>query len=511
MRGRIGCRHSRAMENEPYVLSDSGELDAPGEAVNNCQAEKICRNEMQCDTIHLEVEDVNRKRSRAQEGSSSEEGWQTISRGHKIVRRYSQEVEKEVQVLASCSSPMPKQFALARLFKSNNIKGVSRVKYVHQFKILVTFEESIEAERFIQCKAFCDLGWRCQKTSEVGISFGIIRDIDLDIKEEDIMKNVTCDVEIIYAKRLNKRIYDESRTAGWVQCEAVRLAFRGPSLPPYVSIYGMRVNVVPYVFPVTQCSRCWKFGHTRLLCPSKKVVCPKCTKSHENCETTSFRCVNCTGDHMALQKICPVYKKERRIRELMSEFNCTYRKALTLYVPPSPAPVNQIPQLEAFEEVERAEKLKQQGAEHAVEETAYTGQKEKLMSQLFTGSEQSSFKPLQKRKIKKLQKRPPTPASSPASIPLPMDTTPNEESECTEEETHTKDEGYKKKGKTNAREDIGFIKMLSRLYRVVMSSDSLEVRIHKGVKIFTEWLLSLIVSYVSVDSLFNILSNDEQP
>ncbi|CAG4964661.1 unnamed protein product [Parnassius apollo] len=46
------------------------------------------------------------------------------------------------------------------------------------------------------------------------------------------------------------------------------------------------------------------------------------------------------GKHMAMAKICPVFLKEKRIRELMAEFNCSYKKALMLYVPPSPRPPN---------------------------------------------------------------------------------------------------------------------------------------------------------------------------
>ncbi|KAF9421609.1 hypothetical protein HW555_002542 [Spodoptera exigua] len=70
------------------------------------------------------------------------------------------------------------------------------------------------------------------------------------------------------------------------------------------------------------------------MCPSKNVICPKCGGHHENCDTTLFSCVNCTGDHISLSKACPVYKKERKLREIMAEFGCTYRKALEMYVPP---------------------------------------------------------------------------------------------------------------------------------------------------------------------------------
>lgn len=37
---------------------------------------------------------------------------------------------------------------------------------------------------------------------------------------------------------------------------------------------------------------------------------------------------------MSLDKTCPVYIKERKIRNIMSEFNVSYRKALDMYIPP---------------------------------------------------------------------------------------------------------------------------------------------------------------------------------
>lgn len=37
---------------------------------------------------------------------------------------------------------------------------------------------------------------------------------------------------------------------------------------------------------------------------------------------------------MSLVKICPAFIKEKRLRNIMAEFNCTYRQALMIYVPP---------------------------------------------------------------------------------------------------------------------------------------------------------------------------------
>ncbi|XP_047984683.1 uncharacterized protein LOC125225152 [Leguminivora glycinivorella] len=179
-----------------------------------------------------------------------------------------------------------------------------------------------------------EMGWRFQKTYEVGVSYGIIKDVDLDLNEKDMMENMTCGVEIVAVKRLSRKSSDGS---GWQDSETVRICFKGPILPPYVYIHELRVKVEPYLFPVSICANCWRYGHTKKTC-SKKSTCPKCGGNHLNCETTVFTCRNCSGSHMALDKTCPLYQKERKIRKIMAEFNCTYKKALNKYELDSSSP-----------------------------------------------------------------------------------------------------------------------------------------------------------------------------
>ncbi|CAG5053084.1 unnamed protein product [Parnassius apollo] len=184
----------------------------------------------------------------------------------------------------------------------------------------------------IECKRFNENGFKCQKTLEISQSYGVIKDIGLELSEEEILLGLKSETLILAVKRLKrKNTYD----GHWEHSESIRICFKGSSLPSFVYIYDTRVKVSPYTYPMTQCSRCWRFGHSIRMCPSLKVICPKCTKSHPNCETTTFKCNNCMGKHMAMAKICPVFLKEKRIRELMAEFNCSYKKALMLYVPPS--------------------------------------------------------------------------------------------------------------------------------------------------------------------------------
>lgn len=269
----------------------------------------------------------------------SEEIWSTVSRKSKKFGRAGGEdegtriPEDTVEVCVTGTERLPKQFGLAKSLKQENIQHIIRIKYVNAYKVLIQFSDENSAETLVQSKKFNENGLKCHKTLEINQSYGVINNVDLDLSEDEILAGLSSETVILAVKRLKRRNRNDGH---WEPSEFVRICFKGSSLPRYIYIYDTRAQVSPYIYPVTQCSRCWRFGHSIRMCPSLKIICPKCTRSHANCETTTFKCNNCTGRHMAMAKICPVFKKEKRIRELMAEFNCSYKKAMTIYVPPSP-------------------------------------------------------------------------------------------------------------------------------------------------------------------------------
>lgn len=244
---------------------------------------------------------------------------------------YKKKLKKEkIQVYISHKDKLPKQFALAKLLKEHKIEEISSIKYLTPYKIRIDFEREQPAENLLANHILLEKGWNIQKAMEVNSSYGVIRDVDLDLSDEEIFKSISCleSAALLSAIRLKRR----DTNGAWVPSETVRLCFKGPRLPPYVFVAELRIKVIPFVFPVSQCSRCWKFGHTTKRCPTNKIICPKCGSNHVNCDTKKFRCVNCNGNHMALVKSCPEYIKEKEIREIMAEFNYIYSKARNIYI-----------------------------------------------------------------------------------------------------------------------------------------------------------------------------------
>lgn len=99
------------------------------------------------------------------------------------------------------------------------------------------------------------MGWRMQKTWEVGLSYGIIKDIDIDHSEDELLKYISCENTVITTKRLNRK-----NENGWTPSESVRIGFKGSYLPTHVYLLNLRIKVHPYELPVTQCSRILDVG-----------------------------------------------------------------------------------------------------------------------------------------------------------------------------------------------------------------------------------------------------------
>lgn len=242
---------------------------------------------------------------------------------------YVERIPDEIfEVYLISKTDLPKQIGLAKLLQANGIKDILRIKFSGPCKVRIQFNAKEEAEKLLSAVVFNNDDKRVYWANQLNYIYGIIKNVDLDVNEEEFLKNIDSSEDIMSVKRLN-RLSSEGR---WVKSEAIRLCFKGSCLPPYVYAYGCRFKVNPYSSPVTQCSKCWKFGHLIRFCPSDKIICPKCGGAHANCETTNFKCLNCKGPHMALNKTCPAFLREKKIRGIMSYEGCAYKKALWLYM-----------------------------------------------------------------------------------------------------------------------------------------------------------------------------------
>ncbi|XP_047038165.1 uncharacterized protein LOC124643288 [Helicoverpa zea] len=426
------------------------------------------------DTMQIEISNNAKPEKRERDGSDTE--WQEVRKDKKF-----KECDK-VEVYISWNEELPKQFALAKLLKQEGIKDINKVKYINKFRVRIEFSSNLSAFKLEQCKSFVDKGWRFQRAMEKNYSYGVIKDVDMDISDEEILKRIVCPnaVPLVSARRLNKRNRDKNTNEGtWLKSEAIQLCFKGPSIPAYIYVDELRINVDPYIFPVTQCTRCWKFGHSMKTCTSNKIVCPKCGENHANCETISFKCVNCKGSHMALTKTCPEFLKEKKIRDLMAEFNCTYRKALSIYVPPD------IPSETSKDDIIPNEYIKSPLP------------KSHYISPSYAGST-PTFADIVKINTKAVIHKEDLPSPATHVLKKQAKTNLKETHDIIEDNSYNTTLETPKNEKENKQKDVNFVELLSRLKEIIfLKNVSYQTKFYRIMKSCVEWVILVVVDNIA--------------
>lgn len=159
---------------------------------------------------------------------------------------------------------------------------------------------------------------------------GVIRDVDTSITDIELTQDIESTIDIVSTQRIMRK--DANNTL--VPTKSVIIRFKGQALPKYVFLNRVRIEVAPYIYRVTQCYNCLRYGHSATRCtyPSR---CKHCTEDHNSrdCKKSeSPLCINCKGNHPATDnKNCPVFLEQKNIKEIMAVQNLTYREALNLY------------------------------------------------------------------------------------------------------------------------------------------------------------------------------------
>lgn len=258
--------------------------------------------------------------------------WQTVTRSGKRSRMNSEtsetkneEIKEKKGIVIIQGENLPGKLGMAKILFKSGMK-IEKIKVISGTKIEITFPNNLEAEKAIKNSIFILKKWEVTIKKNIEYTFGVIRRLDLDVTNEEIMEVIKSDNNVVSIKRLSKKGKEGQLTL----TTTVSLKFVGKEIPSYVSIYGVKFGVEPYIFRVMQCYCCWRYGHIAQNCGKKeKKLCPKCDEQHETCDKAA-KCVNCGGDHPANDINCPKWKNEKEITQKMAKKKVTYKQAKIL-------------------------------------------------------------------------------------------------------------------------------------------------------------------------------------
>lgn len=221
---------------------------------------------------------------------------------------------------------------------STEIKGVTAIQRVNANKIAVIFKQYNTANNFINNTAFLKKhGMRAFIPAAQIEKTGIIRFVPANISNKELYTRLSSIYEIIAVRRFTKKVAQER-----VPLQTVSITFLSNVLPDNVQYDLFSYRVFEYVAPLQQCFRCFKFNHSAKICNSKQR-CSICGGEHlfKECDKpTEICCLNCSGPHLAISRLCPI--KMKKILEKKN--NITYASATstkmnkTADFPPLPPP-----------------------------------------------------------------------------------------------------------------------------------------------------------------------------
>ena len=209
-------------------------------------------------------------------------------------------------------------------------------------KVTVTVASSQAANLLVEDKFLSSYGLRASIPYHKITKQGLIRNVPLDIPDEEILEEIKQKFPVINVKRFtqrnhnyNKKTETSTNTNKFVPSKTVLLTFDGQNLPEVISLYGSLHRVSVYIPRPKICFSCFRYNHIKTQCKSQ-VKCMKCGEDknkhdkEELCkinEDEMLKCINCGKNHLPTDRICLEYKAQEKIKYLIVAENRPFAEA----------------------------------------------------------------------------------------------------------------------------------------------------------------------------------------
>ena len=152
-----------------------------------------------------------------------------------------------------------------------------------------------------------------KKNKNPALNFLIVKDVPVSILEAVILNSLKDSYKYVDSV---VRFYRNGKAL-----PVIKIGFKNLDEFNQCLVNGFDVNNIYFkpekfcfIQKPTQCFKCWKFGHISTSCsPNSPSSCSKCSSTDHkftDCNSTSFLCINCKGNHCANDKSCPIFLKK---------------------------------------------------------------------------------------------------------------------------------------------------------------------------------------------------------
>ncbi|KYN17765.1 hypothetical protein ALC57_09954 [Trachymyrmex cornetzi] len=217
---------------------------------------------------------------------------------------------------------------------------ITEVKSSGRNKVAVHFNDRATANKVLSHPLLKESGLSASIPAFRILRTGVVKNVPLDISENDILNHFTSPYKIVSAKRLNVRMFKDGEST-FVPSRTILVKFRGQCLPRSVTYLHVSFPVMPYFPRVLMCFSCLRYGHVSSDCKSKPR-CARCgSQKHptvEDCPRDQLPpiCCNCGGQHLPSFSGCPTYVRHKQIYAYATIENLSYSDARQKFGTSSP-------------------------------------------------------------------------------------------------------------------------------------------------------------------------------
>lgn len=250
---------------------------------------------------------------------------------------------------------------IIRDFAFNIFSTISSIEKIGRKRVKLVLKNREASNALIRQEFWVNSNLICYIPNFVLYRQGIIRNVDVSLSEEEIVKYADSELEIVRARRITRSRAGEERQP----LPLVILSFKGQTLPANIKIFGVCCRVEQYIQRPIQCFKCLKYGHTSRFCRnSNNALCENCGGNHiGECKAPPF-CIYCKVNHRSTdQNNCKEFQRQMNIKLLMSSENISFSEAqynlnklenekkgkTYSQITSRPPPINQFPPLPQYE------------------------------------------------------------------------------------------------------------------------------------------------------------------
>lgn len=208
----------------------------------------------------------------------------------------------------------------------NKFNGILRIDPIG-VRVKVTFDSIISANICLSSVELSTMGLQAYIPSTLVYSFGVIN-LDVSFPEEDFWEGLESTAQVVSFRRIST----SNNSNSYSPSKMVELKFLSPKLPEKVAIYKVLFKVSPSIRSPVMCQNCLRYGHTAKFCRGK-ANCSHCglpDHSFSNCptkESTVPACFHCKGSHIATDRSCTEWSRQKNIKKIMATENVSYKDA----------------------------------------------------------------------------------------------------------------------------------------------------------------------------------------